>query len=316
MSDELDIVELKKSLDVLRKSSAAGGTNTTAVETMSAQGGATQVFHTSSNSDPASWAGSAGKDVTANGATDGISSNGTDYDGRGVMKSIMAKVAKGLALSGVEKAILKAFSEDDKAMDKAFGAVADADDDKDDKDKENPFKAKKAMDKEDDKDEVAKSLSDLAKGNPTLEAGFEMTDFLKEMVDTISKSQSNLEARIARHVDARIGSLVTMNKSLGDALAGVGDATVYTANKISQFENGPARGVKSVVQAAEPVSKGGFGGGQTGLEGLSKSQIADCLANLMMSKSYNVTAQDVLKFESTGNLTPALRDAVVASRRA
>jgi len=185
-----------------------------------------------------------------------------------------------------------------------------------DGDKENPFKAKKAMDKEDDKDEVAKSLSDLAKGNPTLEAGFEMTDFLKEMVDTISKSQSNLEARIARHVDARIGSLVTMNKSLGDALAGVGDATVYTANKISQFENGPARGVKSVVQAAEPVSKGGFGGGQTGLEGLSKSQIADCLANLMMSKSYNVTAQDVLKFESTGNLTPALRDAVVASRRA
>lgn len=313
MSDELDIVELKKSLDVLRKSSAAGGTNTTAVETMSAQGGATQVFHTASNSDPTSWAGSAGKDVTANGATDGISSNGTDYDGRGVMKSIMAKVAKGLALSGVEKAILKAFSEDDKAMDKAFGAVADADDDKDDK--ENPFKAKKAMDKEDDKDDdVAKSLSDLAKGNPKLEAGFEMTDFLKEMVDTISKSQSNLEARIARHVDARIGSLVSMNKSLGDALAGVGDATVYTANKISQFENGPARGVKSVVQApADTVSKG-FGG-NTGLEGLTKSQIADCLANLMMSKG-NVSAADVVKFESTGQLSPALRDAVVASRRA
>lgn len=316
MSDELDIAGLKKSLDALRKSSAAGGTNTTAVESMSGESGATQVFHTASNSDPSSWAGSSGKDVPANGATDGISSNGTDYDGRGVMKSIMAKIAKGVALSGVEKAILKAFSEDEKAMDKAFGAVADADDKDDKNDKENPFKAKKAMDKEDDKDDVAKSLTDLAAGNPTLEAGFEMTDFLRELVSTISKSQSALESRILRHVDNRVGSVLDINKSIASVLTGVGDATVFTANKISQFENGPARGVKSVTQVSEQVNKSLGNGGNTGLEGLTKPQIADALANLMMSKSFNVSAQDVVKFESTGILTPALRDAVIASRRA
>ena len=74
------------------------------LETMAKGQGASQLFHTASDSDPGSHAGTSTSDYQDE-HTDGISDNGTDYDG--VKKALAAKVEKSQALTPAEVAIVK-----------------------------------------------------------------------------------------------------------------------------------------------------------------------------------------------------------------
>jgi hypothetical protein len=60
-----------------------------------------QLYHTPSDSNPGTWAGSGQEDQNEH--EDGIDENGTDYNG--VKKSLANKVAKSLALTPAEVAI-------------------------------------------------------------------------------------------------------------------------------------------------------------------------------------------------------------------
>ncbi len=300
MSDELNIEDVKKSLDALRKGHTSGGTNTTEVVSMTGQSGATQVFHTPNNSDPGAWAGSAGKDVASDGAVDGISVNGTDYDGRGIVKSLMEKVAKGQKLSANEAFILKSFMDaaskedkkDPKDMDKAFPPK----DEKDPKDMDKAFPPKD----EKEEDEVEKSL----------QAGFEASDFLRAIHTDIHKSLQSIERNLRNHIDNRVNTVLAsnsdMHKSIGAAVGSIGDVTLSTHQKIAQFDNLPVRGAKSHIPS-NVVTKGI---GNDGLENLSKSQIASRLADAVVAGKVSPT--EVVKFETTGHLTPQLRDLIRA----
>lgn len=73
-----------------------------------AKGGATQLHHTSSDSNPQSWPGGAQSDQNEH--VDGIDDNGTDYTG--VKKSLGLKVEGCEALTHAEVAILKGMTED------------------------------------------------------------------------------------------------------------------------------------------------------------------------------------------------------------
>lgn len=77
------------------------------LETM-AKGGATQLHHTSSDSNPGSWPGGAQSDQNEH--EDGIDDNGTDYNG--VRKSLALKIENSEALTPAEVAISKGLVED------------------------------------------------------------------------------------------------------------------------------------------------------------------------------------------------------------
>lgn len=318
MKDTLDLEQVTKSLAALQESVQKGhsskGTNTTEVVSMTGQGGATQIFHTASNSDPGSWAGSTARDVPENGATDSVEENGTDYNNQGQMvKGIMDKINKGVPLTAHEAAILKGFMPFDKKKDD------DKDDDKDDKAK----KAKADLEKgdlgfgKDDKD-VTKAVEE----DDEVEKGFEVTDFLKSWSAAMTKSIDSRFDRLERglmSVSSQVGNSADVQKSLAGALSGVGATVVATHSRLDQLENGAARAPKSAT-APTQVAKGGYDGGN-GEDIISKAISGDRLAQMNVADTLCdlvtkglASANDVVLFESTGQLSAALVSKVRAAR--
>lgn len=309
-AETFDLEKVKKSLAALQdiaKGHASGGTSSTKVESMSGQGGPTQIYHTPANSDPGSWAGSTARDVADNGATDDIAANGTDYGGNGNMvKAIMDKIEKGQPLTAHECAVLKGIM--------PFGKDKKKDDDDDADDVEKAFEDK---DKEEDKT-ITKSISeddDLAKGFdvvPFLEQwSAQMTKALDARLDAMSKS-------ITKHINARISAqqvdsgLIT--KSLADAMAGVGATVVATHQRIEQLENTPARGPRSVA-GIQAINKGSYTGAEDdyiskALNGdpMAKAEVADALAD-MVTKGL-CSPQEAILFDSVGQISTGLLNKV------
>lgn len=298
MSDKkVNAEDLNKALDAiasLTKGHGSKGTSTTKVEAMSGESGATQVFHTPSNSDPGSWAGSKAEAVSENGATDSVSENGTDLE-RGVMKSIMDKIAKGQPVTASEYAILKS------AM---FGKKDAQEPDEDDAKVAKGSKPFKSSDEDDEDDEdTKKSLSDIASENAELKSALEVSDFLSEWNGAISKALQGSESRTSTKVDLVMKSVMELasaqsayNDNLAKALHGLLSVVTQQAQRIEQVESTPARGPKS-VQVSQSMEKS-----MGSDEQLTKSQVADALCELVMKSE--VAPNTVLRFESTGQIDP------------
>lgn len=241
MSEEktIETEALSKALSKLQelsKGHSSRGTNTTAVESMQGEGGATQLHHTPNNSNSGGWAGSKEKEVPANGATDSIAENGTDYVAQSKMsKSIMIKLAKGLELTPQEKAyydfVVKGAAMDDEAK-KGF------DMDEDDKDK----KEEKEMDK------AKKSLTEHAQENETVKEGLDVSEFLSEFAGVFAKSLAGLEDRMSARLSAveskvseEFGNQADFSKSLAGAISDLAEVTTVSAKRLDNVEAAPAR---------------------------------------------------------------------------
>ena len=315
MSDTVSLDRVAKSLEALTniaKGHSSKGTVTTAVESMQGQGGATQVFHTPSNSDPGSWAGSVARDVPENGATDAIGADGTDYNGGAQMvKSILDKLAKGAPVTAQEYALVKS------AMEKGF-PFGDKDEKKDDKDDK---KVEKAKDKDDDKDGNPFGKSLAAEDQDQISKGFEVSAFLESWSNGLVKSLADLETRLARRIDQRIAAFASdqgdFQKSLATALSDVGQTVVLTAQRMDQLEVAPARAPKAVQNVA--FAKGGYGGEapsasedilSKALHGdfRSKEVVGDIIADLVIKG--HADAMDAVRFNSNGTLSPILQKKV------
>ncbi len=289
--EEQDLAKALSTLQDLAKGHNSGATNTTKVESMGGEGGSSQVHHTAANSDPNGWAGSQGRDVSENGATDAISENGTDYDGGAEMvKSIQKKLSKGLPLTPDEYSFV---------VEKGMPAFLKKDDDKDDdKDKDDVKKAKD----DDDDDDVSKSLADAAAANETVSQGMEISDFLAEFVGTINKSLTSMENRIVKSVRdglaAESARTEEFSKSLAGALGTLGEGLVAQTQRVDQFEATPARGPKS-QQVSSDMNKSFAPEG----EALSKSVVAATMVDMV--KSNKIDASEVIRFESDGNISEA-----------
>lgn len=295
-----------KVADDVVKGHNSRGTVTTEVPAVTGESGATQVYHTPSNSNPRSWAGSTETDVAENGNTDSVSENGTDYQAQAkLLKSIASKLAKGLPLTKFEKSVLKAMDEEDedKKVSKAGAACAPGDDKLVKTNKAFPPKKK---DEDEDEDEgVNKSLVDFARENDEVSKGFDVSDFLFNFADVVSKSQSASESRIKAEIISALNETAAVDadfqKSLADAVVTLGEALSAVTQRLEQVESAPARGVRSVT-GTQAINKGGFNG-----EGapLTKSQVADALADMVMKGQASVN--DVVSFESNGGvITPEL----------
>lgn len=298
-----DLAKALSTLQDLAKGHSSGATNTTKVESMGGEGGSSQVHHTAGNSDPNGWAGSTARDVKENGASDAVSENGTDYDGGAEMvKSIQDKLSKGLALTPEEYSFV---------VEKGMPAFLKKDDDKDDDKDDKKDDVKKSKD-EDDDDDVKKSLADEAAANETVAQGMEISEFLAEFVGVINKSLASLETRVTRSVltglEAESARNEAFSKSLAAALGTLGEGLVANTQRVDQIETTPARAPKSQM-ASDDVNKS-FAGPEG--DSLSKSVVAATLVDMVQNQK--IDAQEVIRFDSTGQISDDSMAKVVAHR--
>lgn len=317
MSDSVNQDDLAKALTALQdiaKGHSGRGTVTTEVESMRDAGkgagsgaGSTQVHHTPSNSDPKGWAGSRASALPEDGATDSVGADGTDYvaQSAGLMKSIIEKMAKGIPLSADEAELYTSIAKG------GLPPFMKKDEDKDDKDD----KAEKAYSKDDDKDDkdMEKSLSDYASENDKVSKGLEVSEFLAGFANVMAKSLEAAESRIVARVLAAQTSEAqatgAFQKSLAEAVGRLGEAVTATAQRVDQVESQPAHAPRA-VHNVQVLEKGSFGGPQGG-QPLNKAIVAATLVDLVTKGE--ATTNDVLKFDSSGFLSPTAEAKVRAA---
>jgi hypothetical protein len=298
----VEIDSVTKALDALQdlaKGHNSRGTATTKVESMRNGGvgagsdaGSTQVFHTPSNSDPGTWAGSGQRKSPEDGAQDGVSEDGTDYSGSAEMvKSVMEKVAKGLALDPIEKAIFD-------AVVKGYGK----------KDDEEEVEKASKEDDDEDEDDMGKSLADAAAEHEDVSKGLEVSSFLTGWTEVQSDALSGVETRIRKSIENIHTEQKEYNGELAKSIVGLAEVLTLQAQRIEQLESTPARAPKSAVSAVEKSF--GPGGIAPQGESLNKSQVLGYLTKMVESGDASVT--DVIKFESTSAITPELESRVLA----
>ena len=311
------VAKALEALQDLAKGHSSRGTATTNVESMrdagagsGSSGGSTQVFHTPANSDPGTWAGTGQRPSPEDGATDGIDEDGTDYSGSAEMvKSVMEKAASGQALNDIDKAVLaaalskggmftnfsgtgkKSKADDDDKSEKVEKA-ADCDDDDDKDDKKNPF---------------AKSLE----ANEDVAKGLEVSSFLSGWADVQGETLKGVESRLSKSLASAHGEQREYNTELAKSIVGLAEVLTLQSQRIEQLESTPARGPKSTATAVEK-SFGAGGAEPQGEEQLSKSQVLDTMTQMVVSGELSAT--EVVKFESTNALTPEIDSQVKAYR--
>ena len=273
----------------VQKGHTSGQTVTTKVEpTVSGKGEPNvQLFHTG-DQNVTSWAGST---VAAVNQDDNVSTNGTDYTGGGVRKSILEAVQKGdLA---VDKAVelLKALD-----MDKKGEPDGDKDDEEDKEDKPSKPAFAKGKDKK-----VAKSLedsledvSDVIDASDVLSIGF---GGIVKSLKAIEERLEGLEKGLSDKLVESAGSQSQFNKSLSSAVKGIAEALVVTSERVQAVETAPARGPKSVQDS---LAKG-LGAGKFNP---TKPQVEEALFELL--KKGQCSEHENLSFISTGTLSESL----------
>ena len=320
-----DLQKALQTLQDLAKGHGDRGTATTEVPGMVGESGATQVYHTPNNSDPkGGWAGSSWEDQDW---SDSIGPDGTDYKSAGVAmrKSVAMKIAKGMPLKAGEKAFvakggMELFdkekmdkdeakkgmygSKKDEAM-KAMSKDEDHEDEAEDKEMLREMVKPSAMKKKD----MSKSFSDHAAENPAVKGGFEVSEFLAGFAQVMHKSLLSMESRITDRVLTGLAMTSAdqgeVSKSMAEALANLGEVLAAQAQRIEQVEAGAARAPKSTL--SKSVSTG-----EADSESLTKSQVTGILVDLVQKGQ--ATAQDVLKYDATGEISPDLRNKVVGRR--
>jgi len=343
-----------------------------------------QLFHTASDSNPGTWAGSGQEDQNEH--EDGIDENGTDYNG--VKKSLAMKVAKSKALtpgevaiaagnkSGARKAIGAKITKGQKltqaeswALKKGFPFGKDDEDGDEDEKKsvakgsDGPKKAGTPGETElptkvpdshaGDADEpiepdAKKSLAGAIGQTDHLRKGIEMSPILAEFARAMGVALEGVEARTAQRVSKAltdaiaplVGRVDAIEKSFGgfanqqtdfskgfaEAMVGIGQQLAGSAEVASAAATGPVGGPKSHLRAipggqgqapggVQAVQKSfGPGGLDVSGEAFAKSQITDAMIELV--KGGKLNHLDVIKFESSGEMNPAVQNLVVGALRA
>lgn len=321
-----DLQKALQTLQDLAKGHNSRGTATTEVPGMVSESGATQVYHTPNNSDPkGGWAGSSWEEQDW---SDSLGPDGTDYKAAGVAmrKSVAEKIAKGKKLSRgeecfVEKGGMSAFDpkklkeEEEEAKKGMYGAAdtkkAMDSEDEDHEDEEADKKLVERMVKPGamKKGEMNKSFSDHASENSAVRGGFEVSEFLAGFAQVMHKSLLSMEARITDRVLTGLAMTSAdqgeVQKSMAEALANLGEVLAAQAQRIDQVEAGAARAPKSTLSKSVSTA-------EVDAESLNKSQVTGILVDLVQKGQ--ATAQDVLKYDATGEISPELRNKVVGRR--
>ncbi len=165
-----------------------------------------------------------------------------------------------------------------------------------------------------DKD-TEKSFAARVRASKHIRSGVEVSPFLRDTVTSINKSFRDLERRTRRFVRQEIhrgfARQQAFNKSLSEALSGLGAVAIEQSDLIKAISAQPARGPKSQTHAVRPVQKS-FDGGEDQItlpDGSTAPQLERgvILQRLLNGVAKNlIGAGEVVKFETTGIVSPAL----------
>lgn len=325
-----------------------------ALDTM-VKSNATQLFHTASDSDPGQHAGVSTTDYQDE-HKDGISENGTDYDG--VKKQLADKVEKSQALTPAEVAIAKGQDPRPLIADKVAkgqtltaaeawvtkggwaqmsksaakpstagtpgeakdaGSVPDTNAGTDETDSEIEADAKK-------------SLAGAIAKTTNLRQGIEMSAILAEFARAMGTALEGTEARVAQRVTKSVAAVLSpvldrvaalesslaksfgeqreYNNAYAEALVGIGQHVAGASQAAAAQASQPVAGPRSQFrpQQGQYVEKA-FGNANSGST-LSKSQVVDIMTDL--AKSNKIAPLHVIKFETTGELSPDVQSLILA----
>lgn len=329
------------------------------LQNMAKGSGATQLYHTPSDSEPGTWPG--GRQEEQNEHEDNIGDDGTDY--QTVRKSLANKVRKSQALTPAEVAIAEGRNPRPMIGDKVtkgeqltpaenwalkanFMGTGDTANKSKDKPSDNldtpgeqggqsaapPTHAGSKKDGEVEED-AKKSLEQSVNSSLELQKGVEASAFLYEFARAIGDALGTAEANVTKSITQAVNQLAQrveniekslaagdeFNKSLADAVVGIGEALGASQEVGLNKALEPAGGPKSNFRPeAGPQNQGqinyvekSYGPG--GLEAdLSKSQVRDAMVDMVQKGSQGISHMDVLKFEHTGEILPQTRDRVLA----
>lgn len=265
---------------------------------------------TGPNSERTTWPGGTSTDIPGNGpGADKIKPNGTDYNERGMRKSIAEKVAKGLPLTADELALLKS------DLEKGDGG--------------EPVK-KSTDDEEKEKfsREMGKSLTDHVQENETLQKGIEVSEFLSEFAKSFGAATEASESRtmsFVQDIGQQLFNAVhefkaeqaDFNKSLAEAVLNIGHGVAGSMEQVQQVADMPAGPPRSQQLRAIPGGQNQQGfvqkslGGGPG-EGISKSMMTETMTDMLEKGEGGISPVEIIKFDSTGEIRPELQAKVLA----
>lgn len=180
--------------------------------------------------------------------------------------------------------------------------------------------------------DAKKSFGAAVNSSLELQKGLELSPFLYEMTRAIGDALAGSEARVVKSLSNVIGQLAArveaveksvvgqgttqdeFNKSLAQAVVGIGEATIGTSNTELQNAQMPVGAPRSQSRApvqgtdAGYVNKSVAGPGGLDMD-LNKSQIVEAMADMVHKGQLDSLA--VLKFEGSNEIDPQTRQRVI-----
>jgi len=169
-------------------------------------------------------------------------------------------------------------------------------------------KKEKEAEKKEDKKEAEKSFAETVKENETIKKSVEVSDFLKDLVDSLGTHVDGIRSDISKSVDAQ----AEISKGIIVALTEIVKSVDGLMQRTTELEKTPET-KKSIT--ATGVERGFAKSGEEENKKLSRDEVCQKLTDaVMMNKSINgqeVTLHDVNKFEATGQMRDSLRKAIL-----
>lgn len=185
--------------------------------------------------------------------------------------------------------------------------------------------------------DAKKSLDGAINQTQQLRKGIEMSPILAEFARAMGEGLRGVEARTAQRLQKSIIDALTpiadyvgqmgqtlvkhideqgsFNKGFAEAVVGIGQQLAGSSEvamaSASAPVGAPKSQLRSVPAGVQPVQKSfGPGGIDMSDNALAKSQITDAMFEMV--KGGKLSALDVVKFDSTGELTPQVKSMVLA----
>lgn len=244
---------------------------------------------------------------------------------------IAQKVASGHRLTPAESWITKGGY---KAMTKSAGSILPEGED-DDANSVPETNAGEAMDGSEIEADAKKSLGGAVATHPNLSKGLEMSPILAEFAHAMGTALQGTEARTVQaihkslapvvervaHLEAALAKSVAESgefyKGFAETLVGIGQhvagSSDVAAAQAHQAASAPKSQLRAVQggQGVQAVQKSfGPGGLETGGDAMNKSNAVSIMTEMVQKGQLN--SLDVCKFEMTGEISPQVKQMVLA----
>lgn len=162
-------------------------------------------------------------------------------------------------------------------------------------------------DSKDDKEDVKKSFYEEAKENPEIQKGLDVSDFLNEFTRLHGQIVDSLRDDVSKSLNSSSQTATILAKSFNAIMKSQNELSKSIENlaaRLDTVERQPV-GRKAMVNVVEK-SFNHSAGIQEPIQELSKAEKLSKLTAMAMQGNQGVAINDVIHYESTGQLRPEL----------